>query len=73
MRLKGEAYSRRLEKFSDATLRLIMKVDCTSVATALKASKITTNSELTEEQVVAQLKELLKEHVARERSKFSSD
>ena len=73
MRLKGEAYSRRLKEYSDATIRLIMKVDCTSVAISLKASEITTNSELTEEQVVAQLKELLKEHGARERSKFSSD
>lgn len=62
MILSGEAYSRRLEEFSDATIRLIMKVDGTSVQLALKSDKIVANSELTEEQVVEQLKELLREH-----------
>ena len=71
MRLEKEAYRQRLREYSDSTIQLIIDADCTSVAISLKASEITTNSELTEEQVVAQLKELLKEHGARERSKFS--
>ena len=66
MRLKGEAYSRRLEEYSTSTLRLISKVDTTSKKLAIQSTAITTNSELTEEQVVAQLKELLKEHGAKD-------
>ena len=63
MYLNAEEYERRLESYTDSTLRLIMDINTTtSKKTADKALKITTNSELTEEQVVAQLKELLKEH-----------
>ena len=65
MRLKGEAYSRRLEEFSRSTLVLMSEIMSSTEEAALAMSDITTNSELTEDQVVEQLKELLKEHEAR--------
>ena len=61
MRLKGEAYSRRLESYSDSTIRLIMELNSMDKETALKESDITTDSELTEEQVVERLRKLLEE------------
>ena len=62
MILSGEAFSQRLRAFSDSTMQLIMDVNCASLQIALKSDKIVANSELTEEQVVAALKELLREH-----------
>lgn len=58
MLLQGEAYSRRLEEFSDSTLQLILDVDSMSKENAIKSGKITANSELAEEQVVAELLKL---------------
>ena len=62
MMLEGEAFSQRLRAFSDSTMQLIMDVNGASLQIALKSDKIVANSELTEEQVVAALKELLREH-----------
>ena len=59
MRLKDEAYSERLESFATSTLRLLCDVQNISKKKAYQASDITTNSELTEEEVVRRLKELL--------------
>ena len=59
MRLKGEAYSRRLEGYSTSTLQLIADIYGMDKETILKAADITTNSELTEEQVVTELRKLL--------------
>ena len=61
MLLSGEAYSKRLEEFSDDTLRLISEVDRISREAVYKCSDITSDSDLTEEQVVEQLEALLKE------------
>jgi hypothetical protein len=58
MRLKGEAYSRRLESYFDSTLQLMSDIKSLSKEKVLKAADITTNSELTEEQVVAELLKL---------------
>lgn len=65
MRLKGEAYSERLEAFSTPTLQLLSEVQSLSREATYKASDITTNSELNEEQVVEELKKLKAEHEAR--------
>ena len=62
MRLKNEAYSKRLEEFSTLTLQLFSDVRIISREAAYKASDITTNSELSEEEVVRQLKELKKSY-----------
>jgi hypothetical protein len=62
MRLSGEAYAQRLRKYSDSTIQLIMDMDYISKEAAYSASEITTNSELTEEQVVAALKRLKHEY-----------
>ena len=58
MRLKDEAYSKRLEEFSTPTLQLFSEVRIISREAAYRASDITTNSELSEEEVVARLQEL---------------
>ena len=58
MRLKGEEYSKRLEEYSDETIRLIMDIDCIIREVSMEVSRITTDSELTEEQVVEKLLEL---------------
>ena len=58
MRLKGEAYSQRLENYSISTLQLIANICGMDKETVLKAADITTNSELTEEEVVRLLTEL---------------
>ena len=60
MRLKGEAYSERLEAFSTSTLRLLAEVQIMNRESAFKASTITTDSDLSEEEVVLKLKELKK-------------
>ena len=57
MRTRGEAYSRRLETFSDNTLRLIMKAD--TKATCREVTRITAETDYSEAEVVAKLKELL--------------
>ena len=59
MRLKGEEYSKRLQQFSDDTIRLISDINNgNNREIAIKMSDITTDSELTEEQVVENLLEL---------------
>ena len=58
MRLKGEAYSRRLESYADSTLQLISDIGTMSKEKVLKGHEITANSELTEEEVVAELLKL---------------
>ena len=59
MRLSGEAYSRRLREYSDSTMQLIIDMDAISLEISRKAGDITTNSELSEEEVVEKLKALL--------------
>ena len=59
MRLSGQAYSNRLAKFSRSTLQLLVDVRTISREMADKASDITTDSELSEEEVVERLKALL--------------
>ena len=61
MRLSGEAYSKRLRSYSDDTIRLISDINngC-SKKVAYKMTDITTDSELSEEEVVERLEALLK-------------
>ncbi len=59
MQLSGEAYSKRLETFSHFTLVLIVTVDSMSREIVYKGHDITTDSELTEEQVIEKLIELI--------------
>ena len=59
MRLKGQAYSDRLAELSKSTLQLLIDVQAISREMTYKASDITTNSELSEEEVVEKLKALL--------------
>ena len=59
MRLKGKDYEQRLRQYSYSTIRLISETNNgDSREAAFAMSNITTNSELTEEQVVAALKRL---------------
>lgn len=59
MRLRGEEYSKRLQQFSDDTIRLISDINNgNNREIAIKMSDITTDSELTEEQVVEKILEL---------------
>ena len=58
MFLNAEEYEQRLEKYSDSTIRLIMEMNNLDEEIALKKLEITTDSELTEEQVVEKLLEL---------------
>ena len=60
MRLSGEAYSKRLRSYSDDTIRLIADINngC-SKKVVYEKTDITTNSELSEEEVVEKLKALL--------------
>ena len=60
MRLSGDAYSKRLESFSNFTLVLISGVHGMSKEINSKSLDITTNSELTEEQVIERLLELIR-------------
>ena len=62
MILNGEAYSRRLKEFSDSTAKLISEVMPISRETLRETNKIIANSEFSEEQVVAKLKELKKSY-----------
>lgn len=59
MRLQGEEYSRRLEKYSTSTINLISLADGGSMEIALKATEITTDSELSEAEVRSKLIQLL--------------
>jgi hypothetical protein len=59
MRLSGDAYSERLESFSHFTLVLIAMVDGMNREVVYKGQDITTDSELTEEQVIENLLELI--------------
>ena len=59
MKLSGDAYSKRLESFSHFTLVLIAMVDSMSGEVVYKGHDITTDSELTEEQVIEKLLELI--------------
>ena len=61
MILNGEEYSKRLASFSNSTARLISELMKKRI-TAEKSLDITSNSELTEEQVVERLKKLLEEY-----------
>ena len=58
MRLQGEEYSKRLETFSSFTMVLIMSINGISKEAAHKAVDITTDSELTEKEIVEKLLEL---------------
>ena len=58
MRLQGEEYSKRLETFSSFTMVLIMSINGISKEAAHKAGDITTDSELTEKEIVEKLLEL---------------
>jgi DNA-binding phage protein len=64
MQLNEEEYGKRLEEYSDDTIRLIIKIHGCNRATLYKALKITTNPELNEEQVAEGLKALLEEQDA---------
>ena len=59
MRLRGEAYSQRLEGYSKSTLELIRDGLATDVETVIKMHAITTDSELDEAEVRARLIQLL--------------
>lgn len=63
MRLKGQEYTERLEAFSHSTLVLISEIMSLPKVVYEKGRDITTNSELTEEQVVEQLKKLKEEYL----------
>ena len=63
MRLKGKEYEQRLSEFSKSTLVLISEIMPISIEISAKMSDITTNSELTEEEVVEQLKKLKEEYL----------
>lgn len=66
MRLSGKDYEQRLRQFSRSTLVLMSEIlNGDSKEAAIKMSDITTNSELTEEQVVAALKRLKWEYMNR--------
>ena len=59
MRLSGEEYSKRLRGFSRDTIRLISDLNASTKEKALKKIDITTDSTLTEEEIVQKLKEIL--------------
>ena len=61
MLLSGEAYSKRLEEFSDYTIQLISEANGYTREVCYKVTEIASDSDLTEEQVVEQLEALLKE------------
>ena len=59
MRLAETEYGKRLEKYSTSTISLISLADASTKEIALKASEITTDSTLSEEEVRTKLIELL--------------
>ncbi|MBO5418262.1 MAG: hypothetical protein J6A50_06655 [Clostridia bacterium] len=58
MKLKGEAYSKRLEEYSDDTIRLIMECTAQPIEIVLQATAIIADSDNTEADVVRKLKKL---------------
>ena len=62
MRLKGQEYTDRLEAFSHSTLVLISEIMSLPKEVYENGRDITTNSELSEEEVVRQLQELKKSY-----------
>lgn len=58
--LSGEAYTQRIETFSDATIELILDTIGESNELAKEGTAIVSNLELTEEEVVQKLMELKK-------------
>ena len=61
MILNGEEYSKRLESFSHDTMLLMSKVFKRTKEGALKAMEMASDTEVTEEQLVAAMKQLLGE------------
>ena len=59
MRLSGEEYSKRLEEYSDDTIRLISQTHALNVEDWRAARDITVDPNLTEEEVAERLKNLL--------------
>ena len=59
MRLSAAEYRKRLREYSDGTIRLIARAHELDKENNAKARDITTDSELTEEQVVERLAKLL--------------
>ena len=62
MRLKGEEYEQRLMSFKQSTLVLMPEITVNTWEDSERIHEITTNSKLTEEQVVAALKRLKAEY-----------
>lgn len=58
MTVSGEAFSRRLESYSDDTIRLISSFDQISKELALKALEIVATTD-TEEEVLQKIQELI--------------
>ena len=70
MQLNGEAYSNRLEAYTDDTIFLIATINNTCERfEQLKMTEIISDSELTEEQVAEKLRELLKEYQEKKKAK----
>ena len=63
MRLKGQAYSDRLEEYSYSTLKLISEIMSLPEEIYRQGRDITTNSELSEEEVVRELQKLKKSYL----------
>ena len=63
MRLNEEEYKHRLEAYTDDTLRLILEINSMDKGLADQADKITSESELTESEVVAKLNELKRSYL----------
>ena len=59
MRLRGADYSKRLSSFSDFTLVLVSIMNGMSEDVACKGSDITTDSDLTEEEIISKLMALV--------------
>ena len=59
MRLSGEAYSERLEAFSNFTMVLVTVIHSMSKECVLKSINITSDSDLTEEQLIEKLIETI--------------
>ena len=59
MRLKDEEYRKRLAGYSHSTIELISWANSCTIEVALKATDITTDSELSEKEVRKKLIELL--------------
>ena len=73
MRLEGEAYSERLRSFSTYTLYLISMADSSEKQIAMKATDITTDSELSEKEVQSKLIELLNSVIGENNTLFENN